>query len=122
MTDAKDERRPAGELEAAVMAALWASDMPLTPAQVQAELASGLARTTVTTILSRLHEKGTLERERQGRGYAYRPIQDPHGLTALRMHGELDRDSDRESALARFVAQLGPEDEQVLRRLLEEGL
>ncbi|TMU92904.1 BlaI/MecI/CopY family transcriptional regulator [Streptomyces sp. DASNCL29] len=122
MTDAKDERRPAGELEAAVMAALWASDMPLTPAQVQAELSSGLARTTVTTILSRLYEKGTLERERQGRGYAYRPIQDPHGLTALRMHGELARDSDRESALARFVAQLGPEDEQVLRRLLEEGL
>ncbi|MBL1120843.1 BlaI/MecI/CopY family transcriptional regulator [Streptomyces sp. 110] len=122
MTDAKDERRPAGELEAAVMAALWASDTPLTPAQVQAELSSGLARTTVTTILSRLYEKGTLERERQGRGYAYRPIQDPHGLTALRMHGELARDSDRESALARFVAQLTPDDEQVLRRLLEEGL
>ncbi|MFI0780360.1 BlaI/MecI/CopY family transcriptional regulator [Streptomyces sp. NPDC021212] len=122
MTDAKDERRPAGELEAAVMAALWASDTPLTPAQVQAELSSGLARTTVTTILSRLYEKGTLERERQGRGYAYRPVQDPHGLTALRMHGELARDSDRESALARFVAQLTPDDEQVLRRLLEEGL
>ncbi|MGW7689691.1 BlaI/MecI/CopY family transcriptional regulator [Streptomyces asiaticus] len=122
MTDAKDERRPAGELEAAVMAALWASDTPLTPAQVQAELSSGLARTTVTTILSRLYDKGTLERARQGRGYAYRPIQDPHGLTALRMHGELDRDSDRETVLARFVAQLGPDDEQVLRRLLEEGL
>ncbi|WP_438827789.1 BlaI/MecI/CopY family transcriptional regulator [Streptomyces javensis] len=63
-----------------------------------------------------------MERERQGRDYAYRPIQDPHGLTALRMHGELARDSDRESALARFVAQLTPDDEQVLRRLLEEGL
>ncbi|MEU8825322.1 BlaI/MecI/CopY family transcriptional regulator [Streptomyces sp. NPDC048636] len=122
MTDSKDERRPAGELEAAVMAALWAADTPLTSAQVQAELGSGLARTTVTTILSRLHEKGTLERERQGRGYAYRPTQDPQGLTALRMRGELDRDSDRETVLARFVAQLSPDDEQVLRRLLEEGL
>ncbi|GAA2328848.1 BlaI/MecI/CopY family transcriptional regulator [Streptomyces cuspidosporus] len=121
MTEAKDERRPAGELEAAVMAALWAAGTPLTPVQVQAELASGLARTTVTTILSRLYEKGTLERERRGRGYAYRPVQDPHGLTALRMHGELDRDSDRETVLARFVAQLSPDDEQVLRRLLEEG-
>lgn len=28
MTDAKDERRPAGELEAAVMAALWAAAAP----------------------------------------------------------------------------------------------
>ncbi|WP_425826168.1 BlaI/MecI/CopY family transcriptional regulator [Streptomyces fractus] len=117
----KDDRRPAGELEAAVMAALWAGDAPLTPSQVQEELASGLARTTVTTILSRLYEKGTLERERQGRGYAYRPVQDPHGLTALRMHGELDRDDDRETVLARFVAQLDPDDEQVLRRLLEES-
>ncbi len=119
----KDERRPAGELEAAVMAALWAAATPLTPAQVQARLAGGLARTTVTTILSRLHEKGTLRRERQGRGYAYRPIEDPHGLTALRMHSELDSDSDsdRETVLARFVAQLSSDDEQVLRRLLEEG-
>ncbi|MET8690364.1 BlaI/MecI/CopY family transcriptional regulator [Streptomyces sp. NPDC004732] len=121
MSSEKDDRRSAGELEAAVMAALWAADAALTPSQVQAELASGLARTTVTTILSRLHEKGSLLRERQGRGYAYRPIQDPHGLTALRMHGELDRDSDRETVLARFVAQLDPDDEQVLRRLLDEG-
>jgi predicted transcriptional regulator len=120
MGDTKDDRRPAGELEAAVLAALWAADAPLTPAQVQLHLGSGLARTTVTTILSRLHEKGTLERERQGRGYAYRPIQDPPGLTARRMHSELDRDSDRQTVLARFVAQLSPDDEQVLRRLLEE--
>ncbi|GGW77965.1 hypothetical protein GCM10010503_64740 [Streptomyces lucensis JCM 4490] len=121
MNPEKDERRPAGELEAAVLAALWAADAPLTPAQVQVELAAGLARTTVTTILSRLYEKGTLERQRQGRGYAYRPIEDPHGLTALRMHSELARDSDRETVLSRFVAQLSPDDEQVLRRLLEEG-
>ncbi|MEU6765570.1 BlaI/MecI/CopY family transcriptional regulator [Streptomyces sp. NPDC046853] len=121
MSSEKDDRRSAGALEAAVMAALWTADAALTPAEVQAELGAGLARTTVTTILSRLHEKGTLERQRQGRGYAYRPIQDPHGLTALRMHGELDRDSDRETVLARFVAQLDPDDEQVLRRLLDEG-
>ncbi|MFI2642035.1 BlaI/MecI/CopY family transcriptional regulator [Streptomyces sp. NPDC018610] len=117
----RDERRPAGELEAAVMAALWAAGVPLTPAQVQAEVASDLARTTVTTILTRLYEKGTLDRERQGRAYVYRPLQDPHGLTALRMHSELNRDSDRETVLARFVAQLNPDDEQVLRRLLEDG-
>ncbi|WP_181793100.1 BlaI/MecI/CopY family transcriptional regulator [Streptomyces sp. WELS2] len=118
MSDATQERRPAGEPEAA----LWAADEPLTAARVQAELDSGLARTTVTTILSRLHEKGTLERERRGRGYACRPVQDQHGLTALRMHGELARDTDRETVLARFVARLSPDDEQILRRLPEEGL
>ncbi|MEU9060964.1 BlaI/MecI/CopY family transcriptional regulator [Streptomyces sp. NPDC048430] len=119
MTDSKDERRPAGELEAAVMAALWAAGAPLTPAQVQTELASDLARTTVTTILSRLHDKGVVDRERHGRGYAYVPIQDAPGLTARRMHTELGRDTDRESVLARFVAQLSPDDERVLRLLLE---
>ncbi|MFE3034149.1 BlaI/MecI/CopY family transcriptional regulator [Streptomyces canus] len=119
MTDTRDERRPAGELEAAVMAALWAAGIPLTPGRVQAELGSGLARTTVTTILTRLHEKGVVSRERQGRGYAYVPVQDAQGLTARRMHTELDRDADREAVLARFVAQLSPDDEQVLRRLLD---
>ncbi|MCF3134920.1 BlaI/MecI/CopY family transcriptional regulator [Streptomyces olivochromogenes] len=121
MTDAKDERRPAGELEASVMAALWAAGAPQTPGQVQLSLGAGLARTTVTTILSRLHEKGIVDRQRQGRGYAYVPVQDAQGLTARRMHTELDRDSDREAVLARFVAQLSPDDERVLRDLLEPG-
>ncbi|MDQ0777184.1 putative transcriptional regulator [Streptomyces aurantiacus] len=119
MTDAKDERRPAGELEAAVMATLWAADAALTPGQVQAELASDLARTTVTTILSRLYDKGVVDRRQQGRGFGYYPVQDAHGLTARRMHTELDRDADRETVLARFVAQLSPDDEQLLRQLLE---
>ncbi|MER5548311.1 BlaI/MecI/CopY family transcriptional regulator [Streptomyces sp. NPDC001118] len=122
MTEAKDERRPAGELEASVMATLWAAAAPQTPGQVQRSLGSELARTTVTTILTRLHDKGVVERHRQGRGYAYLPVQDvqdAHGLTAHRMHSELARDSDRETVLARFVAQLSPGDERILRDLLE---
>ncbi|MBW8797652.1 MAG: BlaI/MecI/CopY family transcriptional regulator [Streptomyces sp.] len=121
MADGKDERRPAGELEASVMAALWAAGAPQTPGQVQRSLGTDLARTTVTTILTRLHDKGVVERHRQGRGYAYVPVQDAQGLTAKRMHTELDRDSDRETVLARFVAQLSPDDERVLRTLLEPG-
>ncbi|MFI2205753.1 BlaI/MecI/CopY family transcriptional regulator [Streptomyces sp. NPDC020192] len=122
MTEAKDERRPAGELEASVMAALWAARVPQTPGQVQSSLRADLARTTVTTILTRLYDKGVVERHRQGRGYAYFPVrdvQDAQGLTARRMHSELDRDNDRETVLARFVAQLSPDDERVLRDLLE---
>ncbi|GDY70097.1 hypothetical protein SAV14893_094900 [Streptomyces avermitilis] len=46
-------------------------------------------------------------------------MQDTQGLTARRMHTELDRDTDRETVLARFVAQLHPDDEQLLRQLLE---
>ena len=89
-------RRPSGELEASVLAALWAADgRPLTPADVQrdlvAALGADLARTTVTTILARLHEKGAVSRTRAGRGYAYLPAQDPPGLAARRMRTELDK-------------------------------
>ncbi|MBV7696241.1 MULTISPECIES: BlaI/MecI/CopY family transcriptional regulator [Streptomyces] len=121
MTEKKDERRPAGELEASVMAALWTADGPRTPGQVQADLAVDLARTTVTTILTRLHDKGVVGREWQGRGYAYFPVEDAPGLTARRMYSELDRDTDRETVLARFVARLSSDDERILRELLESG-
>ncbi|MGW1744381.1 BlaI/MecI/CopY family transcriptional regulator [Streptomyces sp. NPDC002092] len=119
--DGRTDRRPAGELEASVLAALWAADAPLTPGAVQLELGGGLARTTVTTILTRLHAKGAVTRERSGRGYAYAPAQDSPGLTARRMHAELDKDEDRGTVLARFVSDLSPEDEQLLRTLLEGG-
>jgi predicted transcriptional regulator len=115
------DRRPAGELEASVLAALWAADAPLTPGAVQLELGGGLARTTVTTILTRLHAKGAVTRARSGRGYAYAPVQDSPGLTARRMHAELDKDEDRGTVLARFVSDLSPEDEEVLRALLDGG-
>ncbi|MFD5030809.1 BlaI/MecI/CopY family transcriptional regulator [Streptomyces sp. NPDC058220] len=121
MGDEGPERRPAGELEAGVLAALWAADTPLTPGQVQEVLGVPLARTTVTTILSRLYEKGSVTRVRAGRGYAYTPTEDAPGLTARRMHTELAKDDDRSAVLARFVSQLNDEDELLLRSLLDGG-
>lgn len=113
------ERRPAGELESTVLTALWAADAPLTPGQVQGALGAPLARTTVTTILTRLYEKGTVTRTRSGRGFAYTPTEDAPGLTARRMHSELQKEEDRSTVLARFVSQLTDEDEQLLRELLD---
>ncbi|MFE2229069.1 BlaI/MecI/CopY family transcriptional regulator [Streptomyces kronopolitis] len=115
------QRRPAGELEASVLAALWAAGDPLSPAGVQSALGGRLARTTVTTILTRLHDKGAVSRSRAGRGFVYSPIQDSAGLTARRMRSELDKQDDRGTALARFVSQLTSEDEQLLRSLLESA-
>jgi predicted transcriptional regulator len=129
MHEASAGRRPAGELEASVLAALWAAGgRALTPSDVQRELGTALARTTVTTILARLHEKGSVSRTRSGRGYAYLPVQDSPGLAARRMRTELDKSAadDRGTVLARFVSELKPEDEQLLRDLLgqagEDGL
>ncbi|MFI1927710.1 MULTISPECIES: BlaI/MecI/CopY family transcriptional regulator [unclassified Streptomyces] len=117
----RPDRRPAGELEASVLAALRAADGPLTPIAVRLALGTDLARTTVTTILTRLRAKGAVTRTHAGRGYVYTPAQDPPGLTARRMHAELDKDADRDTALARFAGDLGPQDRQLLRTLLDEG-
>ncbi|MFF2960082.1 BlaI/MecI/CopY family transcriptional regulator [Streptomyces sp. NPDC057963] len=106
-------------MESTVLAALWAAEGPLTPGQVQRAIGAALARTTVTTILSRLHEKGTVTRTRAGRGFAYTPTEDAPGLTARRMHSELRKEEDRGTVLARFVSQLTDEDEQLLRDLLD---
>ncbi|MCD0483156.1 BlaI/MecI/CopY family transcriptional regulator [Streptacidiphilus sp. ASG 303] len=122
MSELPAPRRPHGELEAEVLAALWAAGRPLTPQDVQQALGGGLARTTVATILGRLHEKGTLLRTRAGRAYAYVPaVQDTAGLAARRMRSELDREPDRSTVLARFVSDLSADDERLLRELLGDS-
>ncbi|MFI5761582.1 BlaI/MecI/CopY family transcriptional regulator [Streptomyces sp. NPDC051563] len=77
--DGREARRPHGELVADVLAILWQAAEPLTPLQINAALGRDLARTTVTTILYRLHEKGTLVRSRAGRGFAYAAADDAWG-------------------------------------------
>ncbi|TXS43256.1 BlaI/MecI/CopY family transcriptional regulator [Streptomyces sp. uw30] len=122
MTDTEGERRPAGELEASVLAALWAAGAPQSAAQVRAAISQDLARTTVATLLGRLCEKGLVGRQPGRRGFVYFAVQDSHGLTARRMHRELEQGGgDRSLVLARFVEGLNPNDEAELRRLLEEG-
>lgn len=110
-------RRPAGGLEAEVLATLWAADRSLTPAAVQDELGGDLAYTTVMTTLTRLLEKGVVSRERMGRAYSYTAVLDEPGIAAARMR-ELLEDGDREVVLARFVGSLSDEEERVLSELL----
>lgn len=104
-----------------MLATLWSARIALTAGEVQARLASPLAYSTVVTILSRLHTKGTLDREQHGRAYAYRPVSDEPGLAARRMRQVLDGEANRQQVLARFVSDLSDEDELVLRRLLSAG-
>ena len=117
------QRRHPGELEAGVLAVLWAAGAPLAPGEIQRALGGDLARTTVNTILTRLFEKGVLVRTRVGRAFAYAPAreaQDAPGLAARRMRSELEKEADRQTVLARFVSGLSDEDERLLRSLLSE--
>ncbi|MGH3395642.1 MAG: BlaI/MecI/CopY family transcriptional regulator [Streptosporangiaceae bacterium] len=117
---AAGSRRGAGELEAEVLAVLQSAGSALTPAQVRERLGDLLAYTTVVTILSRLHAKGVLVRNRAGRAFSYAPVADEPGLAARRMRGVLEAETDREAVLARFVSGLSPADERLLRRMLAD--
>jgi predicted transcriptional regulator len=112
-------RRESGELESEVLAALWASDEPMTPADVLAQLDGRLAYTTVMTTLARLFEKGLLERGKAGRGYAYSPNVREADLAARRIRALLDRGFDRAAVLQGFLSELSSDEERVLRELLK---
>jgi predicted transcriptional regulator len=117
-------RRPSGMLEAEVLAVVRAAGMPLTPGQVRERLDARqrgeLAYSTVVTIMSRLHVKGLLARERAGRGFAYTSV-DEASLAAGQMSRALDGGTDHDAVLTRFVSGLSGRDAQLLRRLLDAG-
>jgi predicted transcriptional regulator len=112
-------RRGQGELEAQVLTALHHAPEPVSAAWVQERLGGDLAYTTVMTILSRLHAKKAVTRERSGRAYLWTPAADEAGLAALRMRRVLDGEPDRDAVLTSFVSALSAHDEQVLRALLD---
>jgi predicted transcriptional regulator len=114
-------RRRSGSLEQEILAVLWSAEHPLTPREVQRAIDSDLAYTTVMTILSRLHAKGLVERSRSGRAYAYSPFEHADDHAAQAMTEVLSGGVDRTAVLSRFVERLGPEEEAVLRRLLDRG-
>ena len=118
-----DERRAKlamGELEAAVMNVLWDRGGWLTPGEVHKALSGErpLAYTTAMTILVRLADKGRLERVRDGRAYAYRPLQSREEYAASRMADLLVDAGDHPAALGHFLRGLPAADRDQLRRLL----
>ena len=114
-------RRQAGSLEQEVLSALWSADAAQTPAEVQQAMDAGLAYTTVMTTLSRLHGKGLVQRVRSGRAYAYSPVERADDNAARTMADVLAQGGDRAAVLTRFVERLAPDEEAVLRRLLERA-
>ena len=116
----KRKQLAGGELESAVMDTLWNRGGWLTPGEVHEVLSAErpLAYNTVMTILVRLFEKGRVQRQRDGRAFAYRPFQTREEYAASRMGHLLADVRDRPAALARFIDALPASDRAQLRRLL----
>ncbi len=117
-------RRLVGPLEYAVLQALWHSS-PASVGDVQERVNAGrddeLAYTTVMTVLTRLHDKGLLERVKQGRGYDYTPrfteAELVEHLGRLEVDGLLERFGP--VAVSQFAEALRDTDPVLLRQLVE---
>ncbi|MCP2030685.1 putative transcriptional regulator [Okibacterium sp. HSC-33S16] len=112
-----------GELERSVMDALWSTEGTLSANELRDRLDSSrgskeVAVTTVLTVLSRLENKGFVERDRSSRPHLYRSVTTRAEHTADLMHEVLGTAPDREAALARFIGQVSPEEAETLRTLL----
>ncbi|MGO4300093.1 BlaI/MecI/CopY family transcriptional regulator [Leifsonia sp. RAF41] len=114
-----------GELERAVMDALWDGDAPITAGELRDKLAAARAGgktpalTTVLTVLSRLESKGFVGRDRDARPHLYYAALTRAGHVADLMREVLESSSDRTEALAYFVGSVDESEAEVLRRLLD---
>ena len=115
-----------GPLEAVVMDRLWMR-RTATVRDIVDDIgrSRSLAYTTVMTIMTRLHAKGLLIRERDGKTYVYRPAftREEHRARLSRemVRGLVDEFGD--VALAHFTAELNDVDaghRAALRRIVEK--
>ena len=72
-----------GPLEARVLDALWTRGAACSVRDLQPGFPA-IAYTTLMTTLDRLHRKGVLSREKQGRAFAYAPVASRDDFRAAR--------------------------------------
>lgn len=111
--------RSLGDLEFAVMRAVWQRSGGLTVRELLEEMPDReLAHTTVITVAERLRHKGMLSRRRVGRAYAYEAAVSSEEYTARLLTEVLAGADDRPGALLHFAGQLDPATAEELRRAL----
>lgn len=117
-------RSSLGSLERSVMDVLWAGpDAGLTVREVLERIETGkdLAYTTVMTVLTRLADKGVLEREQDGRAWRYRAAQSRQQMTADAMRDPLESipHEEKTSAILHFIEEATPAEIASLRAALD---
>lgn len=100
------------------MELLWASDAPMSVAEVHAELSAEreLAYTTVMTVLDRLAKKGLVDRDLVARAWQYRPRFTQAEVVSREIAGLLSGLSApvRAEALRRLLDSLAPDEREIL--------
>ncbi|MGO1874923.1 BlaI/MecI/CopY family transcriptional regulator [Agrococcus casei] len=110
-----------GELERAVMDAVWDATEPVTAYDVRDQFETAgrsLAATTLLTVFSRLEKKGFVSSDRSVRPYRYSAVAPREHHVAELMHEVLGGSSDRTAVLERFVGSVSAADAATLQQLL----
>ena len=115
-------RRPDGSLERDILRILWACDDALLPGEINDRLDSGLAYTSIATVLTRLLDKGHVAREPRGRAFAYRATATEAEFTARRVNDLIAASSDRVGVLSAFIGTLNTAESKAIRELLDDAL
>lgn len=110
------------DLEADIMDVVWDDGLEsFTVGTIHDRLSAGrsIAYTTVMTTVSRLHDKGLLDREREGRRYRYRPRYTRSEFTAVVAGEVLDRldAASAGTAVALLTERVASADDAELARL-----
>lgn len=111
-----------GDLEAEVMKIMWQADRAtVREVHERINLEKDLAYTTVMTIMSRLADKGLLNKESQGNAFVYTPAIGEQDFAAKVVTEVLDGllDEFAEPAISHIVDRLGSESSGRLSKLEE---
>ncbi|WP_066902693.1 BlaI/MecI/CopY family transcriptional regulator [Millisia brevis] len=107
-----------GDLEALVMDELWSTDEPQSVHDLVARLErhKSLAYTTVLTVVTHLHDKGWVSRQKRGRAYFYTATESRAAATARAVRELLDSSADPAAVLLHFARTATARESDILRR------
>ncbi len=112
-----------GDHEHEILSAVWQlGDCTVRQVFERVGAPRGLAYTTISTVLDRLHKKGFLTKKREGKTLVYRASRAEGAVQKSRMRSLVDRifGEDPEPAVARLVDAVETYDPALLDRLAKE--
>jgi predicted transcriptional regulator len=109
--------REFGQLESAIMDVIWSQDRPLPVREVRERLnyARPVAYTTVMTVMTILHGKGVLRREKHGRAWRYWPAEQRAEHDARLMAEILRSGGDHQLTLREFLSRATADELDTIR-------
>jgi predicted transcriptional regulator len=114
--------REFGQLESAIMDVIWSQRRALPVREVRERLHYGrpVAYTTVMTVMTILHGKGVLRREKHGRAWRYWPAEQREEHDARLMAEILRSGGDHRLTLRGFLDRVSADELDTIRNAVDQ--